>query len=102
MTTYPPPFTAWLTMACLDDECGEPEHRVDLLLVRGLDLAGAGQQWHAFCPPQFDGYVVAAGTVTCETAGELDPEVRIAWPIRPCRADHAHLIGARALDHTLS
>lgn len=101
MSTHPPPWSAWLTIACLDDECDEPSHRVDLVLVRGLDLAGAGEQWHAFCPAEYDSYIVAPGTVTCETDGELDPSTHIVWPIRPCGPDHAHLIGPRALSHTL-
>jgi hypothetical protein len=105
VSTYEPPFTAWLTIECRDVWCDETEHRVDLALVRGLDLAGGPQLWHAMAPDDFDGHPVIAGDVTCETGGDLPENVCIEWPLRECDGHgppHAHIVGARPLAHTLS
>jgi hypothetical protein len=102
VSAHEPPFTAWLQLECDDPWCDETEgHRVDLVLVRGLDLAGGPQVWHAVAPPALHGVDVTAGYCR-ETAGELDDRVHIVWPIAQTPCGRTFIIGPRPLAHTLS
>lgn len=97
---HPAPFTAWLIIHCTDHTCGEDTHRVDLVLVRGLDLADGPQLWHAMAPPDHEGLELA-GTIVTETAGEIPENVFIDWPVRLTPAGPV-LRGAAPLARTLS
>ncbi len=100
MSAPAPAWQAWLDIECGNPRCPEVRHRIDLVLVRGFDLAGGPQIWHAMAPVEYDGTPLA-GRIGTETAGDIPPNVYIDWPVR-IEEDGPVLHGATALRHSMS